>query len=172
MEKTKWTERKFTFDLPVNWFPVVVERLRGTSARLRDMTSNLTEPETAIRLENKWCIKEHIGHVSDLEELHTGRVDEFVARLPVLRAADMTNAKTYEADHASKSIQKLLNDFSIKRRHYISRLLQLDEETHQFRSRHPRLNKLIRPVDLAYFTAEHDDHHLATIREIMERIRK
>jgi len=28
----------------------------------------------------------------------------------------------------------------------------------------------MRPVDMAFFTAEHDDHHLASIREIMNRI--
>ncbi|MFT4669296.1 MAG: hypothetical protein ACI9M9_001964 [Flavobacteriaceae bacterium] len=28
---------------------------------------------------------------------------------------------------------------------------------------HPRLKVLMRPVDLLFFVAEHDDHHLATI---------
>jgi hypothetical protein len=32
---------------------------------------------------------------------------------------------------------------------------------------HPRLKIPMRIVDLAYFVAEHDDHHLATIRGMM-----
>jgi hypothetical protein len=169
MEQAKWVERKFTFDYPVTWLPNIVERLRGTSARLRDMTSTLTEAQTGIRYEGKWSIKEHIGHLSDLEELHTGRLDDFAAREQHLRSADMTNAKTNGAGHNSKSIQKLLNEFSIKRRHFINRLTLLDEEAQEFKAKHPRLKKLMRPVDLAFFTAEHDDHHLATIRYLMDK---
>jgi hypothetical protein len=33
---------------------------------------------------------------------------------------------------------------------------------------HPRLKQPMRLVDHLYFVAEHDDHHLATIREMME----
>jgi hypothetical protein len=30
----------------------------------------------------------------------------------------------------------------------------------------PRLNQMIRVIDLAFFIAEHDDHHLARINEL------
>jgi hypothetical protein len=168
VEQTLWTERTFSFGIPPGWMPNVLERLRGTSVRLRDLTANLSEAQTSIRPEGKWSIKEHIGHLSDLEELHTGRLDDFITREKILRAADMSNAKTEGASHHEKSLQKLLNDFSIKRRHFIHRLSQLDEDTCQFASKHPRLKKMMKPVDIAYFTAEHDDHHLAGIRRIVE----
>jgi|GEM_PF-4393916 len=32
---------------------------------------------------------------------------------------------------------------------------------------HPRLKTPMRIVDLAYFVAEHDDHHLSRIRELV-----
>ena len=70
MERTKWVERKFNFDFPVGMFPVVLERLRGTAARLEKMTSSLSETEAEQKPDNKWSIKEHIGHLSDLEKLH------------------------------------------------------------------------------------------------------
>ncbi len=38
MQRTKWVERKFNFDFPVGLFPTILERLRGTSARLKEMT--------------------------------------------------------------------------------------------------------------------------------------
>lgn len=35
----KWFDRKFTFDLPASMYPNVVERLRGTPARLEDIVA-------------------------------------------------------------------------------------------------------------------------------------
>jgi hypothetical protein len=37
---------------------------------------------------------------------------------------------------------------------------------------HPRLNKQMRIIDIAYFTAEHDDHHFAMISEIRKEYNK
>jgi hypothetical protein len=172
MERSKWTDHKFTFGFPTGWLPNILERLNGTSARLKEMVHSLSEAETGRRPDNKWSIKEHIGHLADLEELHSGRIDDFVERKKMLRAADMTNAKTNQADHTSKSTQKLLNDFATNRNHFIARLQHLDEETLNHRSKHPRLKKLMKPVDMAYFAAEHDNHHLATIRGIIHTLKK
>src|SRR5687767_1478547 len=119
MEQAKWTDRKFSFDFPVEWLPNILERLRGTSARLNEVTASLTEIKASVRLNGGWSVKEHIGHLSDLEELHMGRLDDFLSRKKTLRPADMTNAKTYNADHNSKSLRHLLNDFAVKRKQYI-----------------------------------------------------
>ena len=35
-QKLLWIERRFTFDLPISMFPNVLERLRGTPARVAD----------------------------------------------------------------------------------------------------------------------------------------
>ncbi len=35
-------------------------------------------------------------------------------------------------------------------------------------SLHPRLNVQMRVVDMAYFVAEHDDHHICKIMEIVK----
>jgi hypothetical protein len=37
---------------------------------------------------------------------------------------------------------------------------------------HPRLNVRIRVLDLAFFIAEHDDHHLARISELRQDLTK
>ena len=34
-------------------------------------------------------------------------------------------------------------------------------------ARHPRLGTPMRVIDLAYFVAEHDDHHMARLRELV-----
>lgn len=135
------------------------------------MTAWLTEEQLCSRTEGKWSIKEEIGHLSDLEELHDGRIDDFLQRKEILRAADMSNAKTVGADHNSKSLEQLLSEFSQKRNHYIKRLEALDDDTQRFRSIHPRLKVPARPVDMAYFTAEHDDHHLASVRKVLNDVK-
>lgn len=167
MVRTKWIERTFTFDFPEGWIFNIVTRLRGTVPRLTWMTFSLDEDELIYKPEGKWSIKEHLGHLIDLEELHEGRLDDFLARKEILRAADMTNAKTEQANHNNRQLEELLSTFAVKRNRFISRLEELDDETSYFRSLHPRLQVMMRPVDLAYFTAEHDDHHLASVREII-----
>lgn len=90
----------------------------------------------------------------------------------ILRAADMSNLKTYEANHNTSLLNELVDGFSARRSQFIQRLKALDDETQFFRSQHPRLKTPMRPIDVAYFTSEHDDHHLASIREILEIARK
>lgn len=170
MQRTQWTDRKFDLDLPEGWLPDVLERLRGTPVRLADLIQSLSDMQTSYKQDRKWSIKEHIGHLSDLEELHEGRIDDFLNRKEILRAADMNNAKTYGADHNQTDIHQLLREFKIKRHEFVTRLEKLDDDTQLFKSLHPRLQKTMKPVDMAYFTAEHDDHHLASIRGIMANL--
>ena len=167
MQRTKWTERKFTFDFPEGWIFNIIERLRGTPARLEWITATLGESKLTFQPEGKWSRKEEIGHLSDLEELHEGRINDFLVRKETLRAADMTNAKTFSAKHNQKTLNELLNEFSEKRKKFTERLGMLDDDTLYFRSMHPRLQVPMRPVDMAFFTAEHDDHHIASIRNII-----
>jgi hypothetical protein len=172
MERTKWVDRKFNFYFEAGLMPSVLERLRGTTVRLDNIVSTLTENELKYQPVGKWSIQEHIGHLGDLEELHEGRIDDFLARKENLRPADMDNIKTKQALHNEKQIEDILTRFKEKREHFVNRLLQLDDETLNSKSIHPRLQVLMRPIDMAYFTAEHDDHHLASIREIMMSLGK
>jgi hypothetical protein len=167
MQRTKWVERKFHFDFPVGIMPSILERLRGTPVRVNKIAASLTDAQLRIKPEGKWSIQEHIGHLADIEELHEGRIDDFLAGKEMLRAADMTNAKTSKSSHNDKKIEDILREFRDKREHFVSRLVKLDDKVHESKSMHPRLQVPMRPVDMAYFTAEHDDHHLASIREIM-----
>ncbi len=172
MERTPWTSRIFSFDLPGGWLPNVLERLHGTGIRIKGLTSGLSDEATELKPDGKWSIKEHVGHLIDLESLHEGRIDDFLARREILRAADMGNAKTYKANHNAAQLEELIGEFQTKRSQFIQRLKSLDDETQGFSSLHPRLKKQMRPVDMAYFTAEHDDHHLASLRQVIEQLKK
>jgi hypothetical protein len=170
MERTRWTDRKFTFDYPEGWLANILERLRGTHPRMMSITTGVSEAELMFKPDGKWSIKEHIGHLGDLEELHTGRLDDFAQRKKTLRSADMSNAKTEGAHHNSRSLDDLLEDFKSKRDALLRQFETMDDETQMVKAVHPRLNIPMRPVDVGFFTAEHDDHHLAGIREIINRV--
>lgn len=167
MERTKWIDRIFTFDIPEGWLPNILERLKGTSVRIEEMTGNLNNVDVLFKPNGKWSIKEHIGHLSDFEILHLTRLDDFNAGKEVLSAADMRNAKTLEAHHNEKDLAILISDFKLVRNDLINRFEKMNDETMRFKSLHPRLKVMVKPVDIAFFIAEHDDHHLADIREII-----
>lgn len=164
--QTPWIERKFNFDFPVGLFPVIIERLRGAIPRLEALVFGLNEEIAQKRTGKNWSIKEQIGHLTDLEELWSGRIDDFLDSLETLRAADMTNERTFAADHHSQNLQKLLNDFIITRSDLVRKVESFDEKTASKIALHPRLNTPMRLVDSLFFVAEHDDHHLAKIRAL------
>jgi uncharacterized damage-inducible protein DinB len=162
----RWTDRKFDFTLPESLFPVVVERLRGTPARIEDKVRTLLPKVLIHRDGNAWSIQEHIGHLLDLDELHTARLDDFLAGAEVLRPADMTNRKTWEATHNERPLADLLRDFRRERLAFVARLDGWDPELLALTALHPRLHQPMRVVDMAFFTAEHDDHHLTRMNEL------
>lgn len=145
-----------------------MERLKGTPARIAEIVYDVSEEKLSLKKNGKWSIKEHIGHLYDLEELHYCRIDDFLNHASVLRAADMTNRKTDEANHNSKSIEELIEQFRKSRKEFTERLAKLDELQIIITSVHPRLNQPMRLVDMMYFTAEHDDHHLARCNLIIK----
>jgi uncharacterized damage-inducible protein DinB len=164
-----WFERKFKVALPLELFPVVVERLRGAPARLEENTSNLSPDILTKRSGSLWTIKEHAGHLGDLEPLWDGRIDDFLNGAEKLRDADLKNSKTHNANHNETNITVLLRDFRSARQKLVSRLDALDSNGPGLTALHPRLEQPMRMIDLAFFIAEHDDHHLAKITDLSGR---
>jgi uncharacterized damage-inducible protein DinB len=165
-----WIRRSFEFNLPVELHPLVVERLRGVAARLEDKVGSLPENLLTRRDGDRWSIQEHIGHLLDLDELHVGRLDDYLAGTPVLRAADMTNRKTWQAGHNTRPIAELLRAFRDERGRLVARLDAWPEERWGLAALHPRLEQPMRVVDMALFVAEHDDHHLTWMTELMGKL--
>jgi len=165
----RWTDRTFRFDLPVGMLPVVIERLRGAAPRIEDKVRGLS-PEVLTRREgDAWSIQEHIGHLLDLDELHLGRLDDYLAGAEVLRAADMQNRKTWQAGHNARPAEELIQGFRRERQTFVERLETWDPERIGQSAIHPRLKQPMRVIDMAFFVAEHDDHHLARMTELARK---
>lgn len=167
MKESNWFDRQFEFNHPIELFPAVVERVRGTPSRLEELVAPVRPDILTIRPEGEdWSIQEHVGHLYDLDELHEGRVEDYLANLDTLRAADLSNKKTYAADHNSADLRELLARFRATRMGFVGRLEAFDEDAVARTALHPRLQTPMRVIDLAVFVAEHDDHHLAAITRI------
>jgi len=169
IEMKAWIERRFTDSLPAWMFANVLERVRGTPARLEDRLRGLSAERLVARDGDKWSIQEHAGHLLDLEPLWSGRLDDFDAGADVLRAADMSNSKTYEAGHNSRPLVDILSGLREVRGEIVARLEAMDASAAARTARHPRLDQPMSVLDLMAFVAEHDDHHLARISEIIAR---
>jgi uncharacterized damage-inducible protein DinB len=158
-----WFERTFDFALPPSRFPSILERLRGTPARLEERTRSLSRDVLTRRHNDHWSIQENVGHLLDLEPLWLRRVEQLFAGETELVPADLTNRRTHEAGHNGRSLSDLLRDFRAARTQLVLQLSRADDEMLTRSALHPRLRRPMRLVDLALFVAEHDDHHLVTI---------
>ena len=164
-----WFERKFDFTFPVEQHPNLCARLRGAPARLEEIVRGAAH-DVLIRKprENeKWSAQEHAGHLSDLESLWMARVDDYIAEASQLTVADLSNRKTSEAQHNQRPIGEILAEFRSARSRLVSRVETIDPAIFARASLHPRLKTPMRLVDHLYFVAEHDDHHLAHMWELI-----
>jgi uncharacterized damage-inducible protein DinB len=168
IEQTPWFERKFDFNFPIGLFPVIVERLRGTAPYIEYIVTNKKEDRLSQKIGDSWSVKEQVGHLYDLEELWYGRIEDFLAGEKMLRAADLRNTKTHEANHNHKTLRQLIIMFSDDRNNLIQKVENLDEATASLTALHPRLQTPMRLIDSLFFVAEHDDHHVAKIRALLE----
>lgn len=166
MPQRAWFEREFKLGTPVAAQPKLLERLRGTPARLEEGVSGLPQEVLAQRSGDSWSIAEHAGHLSDLEPLWLGRVDDITDGRSHLRSADLENKATWAANHNARPLDEILSEFRERRGRLIRRLEELGERDLRATALHPRLDQPMTIVDLCFFVAEHDDHHLATIATI------
>jgi uncharacterized damage-inducible protein DinB len=165
-----WFERVFPTGLPAHLLPVIVERLRGTSARLADRLAQVPHEVLVRRSGESWSIQENAGHLLDLELLWRRRIEELSLGRAELAAADLTNRQTHEANHNAAPLEGLLTAFRLARAELVRQLEAFPEEHVTFAALHPRLKTPMNVVDLAFFVAEHDDYHLARISELLREL--
>ena len=162
MKQTKWFDRQFPIIHDNGLLPSIIERLEGTGAR---MFSKVQAIDFNHARENKdrWSINKEIGHLLDLEPLWLERANQILNNNPTLATADLTNKKTNDANHDDRNAMDLVTEFSKTRQRFVALLRNAKDADLEKSSVHPRLGTPMKLVDLAYFVAEHDDHHLAKI---------
>ena len=162
-----WFERKFDFSFPAELYPNLLARLRGTPARLEEALHVGSQATLTAKPEGKWSAQEHAGHLLDLEPLWLTRVNDYAAAAEQLTPTDLQNRKTTEANHNARVLETILKDFRAAREQLLLRVAEIDPSLMARSIPHPRLKTPMRLVDHLYFVAEHDDHHLARIWELL-----
>ena len=165
-----WFERKFELSFSVELHPNLCARLRGTPARLEETLRGHPHEILIQKAQEKWSVQEHAGHLLDLEGLWLARVGDYGSGSAELTPTDLQNRKTDEANHNARPLEEILTDFRAARGLLLKRIEEIAELDPSLFARtipHPRLKTPMRLVDHLYFVAEHDDHHLARIWELL-----
>lgn len=164
-----WFERKFEFSFPLELYPNLRVRLRGAPARLEEIVHDVPPNLLVKKPGDKWSAQEHAGHLLDLEPLWMARVGDFLAGGETLTTADLSNRKTDEANYNAQRLEDILSEFRRARMQLVNRVSEFSPAMFASTLMHPRLKQEMRLVDHLYFVAEHDDHHLAKIWELVQQ---
>jgi uncharacterized damage-inducible protein DinB len=163
----EWYGRKFDFAFPAELYPNLCVRLRGTPARLEEMLQALSREITTRKPENKWSAQEHVGHLVELEPLWLARVEDFAKSGDTLTVTDLSNRATDAANYNARELKGILAGFRRARMNLVNRIEAIEAAQFKHTMLHPRLKQPMRLVDHLFFVAEHDDHHMARIWEMI-----
>jgi hypothetical protein len=164
MKKLEWFERQFTFGLPDGMLPFYLERLDGTFARIEQKVSGIPEEVLSNKVDGKWSVKENIAHLAEVDEIALKRIDEMKQGISPMSPAVIQPGHDYNA----QPIAEVLRLFKTNRDKNLQQYKGLTAEDLKRSSLHPRLKVRMTAVDLAWFDAEHDDHHLVRVTEILK----
>jgi uncharacterized damage-inducible protein DinB len=168
MMKTKWFDRKFDFNFGMERYDPLYERLLSAPVKYKKEVLDLPEKILQLKHDDKWSVKENIGHLLLLEPLWYKRFKEIKEGNAEMSPADLNNTATNDSSFNSVAVQTLMENFTTARNKTINFLKGLKQEEFSLHSIHPRLQKPMRIIDMMHFVAEHDDHHLHTIRTIIK----
>ena len=161
--RRRWVERSFELDVPIEAFPDLLMRVRGTPARLEELVRSIPSDRWTAAYGGAWSIQRNVGHLIDLEVLWMSRVRDFATAQDRLTAWDVENRATRDTDWDGRAMESALAEFRTTRERLVRELEGLGIEALERASMHPRLVVPVTPAGLALFVAEHDDHHLVTI---------
>lgn len=164
---TPWFQRSSHLGQPPGNIGFILERLRGLPIRLEQLLAGSPEHMLTARINDKWSVREQIGHLMDLDRLTMQRLTDILNGQAELRQASFR----LEADYNDWPTADLLQALFQTRTVLLQTWETLTSEELGRSGLHPRLRLPFTALDLAYFDAEHDDHHLYSIRTILTQLK-
>lgn len=165
----KWFDRKFDFSFGMEMYGTLLARLQAAPNMFKQITSVLPAGVQVLKPGQKWSVKENIGHLILLEPLWQKRFEEIKKGSLGMSPADVSNRATDEMNFNKFSLQELTSSFTSQRAGTINFLNGVHQTDFSKRSIHPRLQQPMRIIDLMYFVAEHDWHHLDAVLNIIHQ---
>lgn len=166
MNNLTWFERNLKFGYPKEMLPFFLERLEGSIVRLQAKVKGIDDTILSRKPNDKWSVKQNIGHLAEVDEIANKRLDEMAAGI-----SPMSPAVFEPRDYNPWPIEKVIELFKTNRLKNLKKYQSLAEIDLLKSSLHPRLKVMMTPVDLAWFDAEHDDHHFVAINNILKQSR-
>ncbi len=163
----KWTERKWDFMAEKQDATASIRVLSATAEKLSKLSEGLNPEQLKMRVNSKWSVNEHAGHLLTMESLWIARLDDFVMGHEVLRPWNGTNADTEAAEFNRQRLGKIIADFREIRTSHLNLIESYLPEAGSMKAFHERLNQQMTLTDHLFFMAEHDLHHLATIENFI-----
>ena len=167
MRLTPWSERRLDYGRDDLELPILVERLRGTPSRVLELFRGRPVERLTMHLHGRWCALEHVAHLIELQDHFERRLDDLCALRPEVGVIDLTGQEVRLRAQCRRSPGDVLEEFRLKRMAFVERVQELEAPVHRHVARHPCEGRPYRTVDMLHWIAEHDDHHLASIRSLL-----
>src|SRR5260370_32013420 len=140
----------------------------GTPARLEEVLRGRSHQTLIRKPDGKWSAQENAGHLLDPDRLWLTRLRDYALPSEQLTAADLGNRKTDKARHNTRRLEQILTGFRAARARLLKGVDALDPALFlEPAILHPRLKTAMRLIDHLYFVAEHADHHLSRIWQLI-----
>lgn len=150
---------------------LLAEALASLPARLSELVGDVAEHRLGARpSEGKWCIKEQIDHLIDVDTFMAGRVEAILRRDNAQlanRDDERENLKSFERGARDTPAAELLRRLRAGRRRLLDHVGPLDTSEWERAGSH-ELSEEISIYQLLRHLARHDHHHLDSIRKLVE----
>jgi hypothetical protein len=161
--KAAWLERRFNFGQTPDMLVFFLERMQGTVVRINAKVDGIPDAVLSEQRDGKWSVKQNIGHLAEVEEISLKRIDEILNGVPTMSSAVFPVKQDYNA----MPVRDVIAFFERNRLATLQAYNTLAASALKLTAIHPRFKVPMNPVDLALFHAEHDDHHLVRMTEII-----
>ena len=156
------------FGRSLDELPVLLERVKGTTARLSNLLARQPAEQLLHRVDGKWSAMEHLGHLLTLQDRFSPRVDDFEQRRTKLCDINLQDQVHFLQGQRLRMLGDVLEEFRLKRLDFANRVEHLHRRSLEHAAYHPCQDRTMRPMDMLLWIAEHDDHHLASVRALLD----
>ena len=167
LTRPRWVQRRFAFVHPPWMLADFIERLRGLPPRGSALLAGVSDEIAHRTIDGTWSIAQNLGHLSDAEDLWQERLEDLRRGRTVYTPADPARFRAAALRHPERPLAATLAELTERRARLVAALAAMPPELQTVSAHHERLGCPMRLVDCAQFAAEHDDHHLLRIRELL-----
>lgn len=168
MKQIPWFSKTFDFGKSETSFSPLRDQLVQFPEKLNGLLKPVPIDIHGLSTDGKWSVKENIGHLLVMEEVWLKRMQQLASGASEMYVADLTNAATSNGMFNTYATETLLGEFREARNYTIQFLSGTNVENFRHQLLHPRLQQFMNLYDLMHFVVLHDEHHLQTIRSLVD----